>query len=310
MRRAWLLVPLVMFAGLAGGAGRADEILVSGDWLEERLFREDVIVVHVGFSAEAPDAKGRAEYEAGHVPGARHLAWSELTASRNGIPNEIPAAEELVAVVRRLGIDGKQRIVLYDTGVGVEAARAYVTLDYLGLGAKASLLDGHWKVWKAEERSISREIPRTEPSSYVPTLRPEVIVGTELVKYVSWAVRREGLMMALIDTRAEAEYAGDKPGRGVKRAGHVPGARNVPYACNVLSDREPLMRSEEELRAAYEAAGARPGTRVVVYCRTGSQASLAYVALKMLGIEVALYDGSYIEWSADGELPVETSARR
>src|SRR6185369_10694023 len=90
-------------------------------------------VIHVGFDPADPSAAARPGYFDGHIPGARHLAWQEITLTRNGISNEMPPAEQLVKMVRSLGIDTDDRIVLYDTGWGLEAARAYVTLDYLGL---------------------------------------------------------------------------------------------------------------------------------------------------------------------------------
>jgi thiosulfate/3-mercaptopyruvate sulfurtransferase len=112
-------------------------MLVTTDWLAGNLSDPKVVVLHV---ADTPQG-----YSAGHIPGARFVKWDDIAATRDGIPNELPPTEALVSVVRRLGIEEKSRVVIYDEDGGLYAARLYVTLDYLGLGERAALLDGHWK---------------------------------------------------------------------------------------------------------------------------------------------------------------------
>jgi thiosulfate/3-mercaptopyruvate sulfurtransferase len=280
-------------------------VLVDPAWLNDHLEDGSVVVLHVDFGLEAPDARGRLEYLDGHVPGARLVPWHHLVAKRGLLPNEIPPVEDLLSLVRRLGILPEHRVVLYDTGSGLEAARAYVTLDYLGLGPQLSLLDGQWKRWWREGRPVSR-LPAEVESSYLPArLRPEVLVDRQAVRDYSWLAGEPESRGALIDSRLEEEFWGERPGKGVDRPGHIPGAKNLAWPRLLVGETDPRFKEEAELRRLFEAAGAEPGRSIVLYCRTGVQASLLYVAAKHLGYgSVMLYDGSYLDWISVPDLPV------
>ena len=117
--------------GIAKQAPRRD-MLVSTAWLWQRLGDRHVVVAHVG--------KNRTVYDAGHVPGARFVAWMDVAVTRDGLPNQLPPLADLVALVRRLGIAQDDRVVLYDEEGGLWAARVYVALDYVGLGDRVALL--------------------------------------------------------------------------------------------------------------------------------------------------------------------------
>lgn len=308
--RTWSLLGVgVLAAGIAGlgttaPTERQDEMLVTTEWLERHLDDPEVIVLHVGYSPEAADAAGRHDYEDGHIPRALFVRWSHIAAPRNGLPNEVPPLQDLVAGFRRLGIDENRRVVLYDTGGGLEAARAYVALDYVGLGTKAAFLDGQWKKWWKEERPVWREDPKVEPSRFVPRLRPEIFVHRPAIEDVAWMAARPGGTAVLIDARPEEEFTGKKAGKGVSRPGHIPGAVSVCWMRNIESRENPVLRPDEELRWIYESAGVRPGKIAVAYCRTGVQASHTYFTLKYLGYTARLYDASFVEWSASDSLDV------
>jgi thiosulfate/3-mercaptopyruvate sulfurtransferase len=298
---------ILLVSALALGAGvppsARQEMLVEPEWLATHLDDPHLIVVHVGFDPAASPGSGRTTYFDGHIPGARSLAWQEIAVTRNGVPNEMPGAEQLVRMVRSLGIDDHDRIVLYDTGLGLEAARAFVTLDYLGLGGNAALLDGQWSAWKALKLPDSRMPEDVEPSAFVPRLRPELLVPLQAMQDLSWLARQAGNNVALLDARPAEEYEGRKPGKGILRGGHIPGASNLCWNRLLEAGETPVLRGDDELRAMFEAAGARPGRTIVTYCRTGVQASLLFVAARLLGYDVKLYDGSYFEWSRAEELP-------
>ncbi len=286
------------------GAVRS-EMRVDTEWLAAHLNDPHLVVIHVGFDLTDPAMSTRPTYFDGHIPGARSLAWSELAVTRKGIPNEFPSAERLVQMVRSLGLDVQDRIVLYDTGFGIEAARAYLTLDYLGLADQAALLDGQWARWKALKLPETRMFEDVEPSAYVPRLRPEILLSQEAVKDLAWLAQQEGNPVALLTARAPEEFSGYQAGRGILQGGHIPGAANLCWNLALEPVAEPILMAEPELRGLFEAAGARPGDLVVTYCRTGTEASLLYFAAKYLGYEARLYDGSYFEWSRLEEVPVE-----
>jgi len=102
---------------------------------------------------------------------------------------------------------------------------------------------------------------------------------------------------AIVDARSPEQFSGAEPGAGIKRGGHIQGAVNVPWSENLTSAAAPVFRGRDELEALYDDAGVPAKASVVVYCRTGMQASVDYFVLRYLGRDVALYDASYIEWS-------------
>ena len=130
------------------------EMLVSTDWLASHLNDPKVVVLHI--------ARERAHYDQGHIPGARFIAWNELTTTRNGLQNELPTVEELQKLFERVGASDDMRLVLYGDNAPLSAARAYFTLDYLGHGDHTALLDGGIEKWKAEQRTLSTEAPQVK----------------------------------------------------------------------------------------------------------------------------------------------------
>lgn len=279
------------------------EMLVSTPWLAQHLNNPLVVVLHV--------ARERAHYDQGHIPGARFVAWNEITATRDGVPNELAPVADLQKLFERLGIGDQARIVLYSDNSGLSAARAYFTLDYLGHGGRAALLDGGLEKWKAERRAISTSMVEPATARFTPRVRAHTVTNLDVVRDLSWtATNLASPSVVLIDARPVDEYTGTKPGEGVPRGGHIPGAANVFWMQNVVSRENPLMRSAAELRRLYEAAGAGRGDTVVTYCRTGGQASHAYFTLKYLGYDVVMYDGSFIEWSNREGTPVVTGKER
>lgn len=282
------------------------EMLVQAEWLAANLDEPHLIVLHVGFDPSDAALSRRPTYLDGHIPGARHVAWGEIAVTRDGIPDELPPAELLVQMVRSLGIDAHDRLILYDTGSGIEAARAYLTLDYLGLGGQAALLDGQWTRWRALNLPDSRMPEEVEPSAFVPRLRPEILVSLRGMIDLAWLAREEPPTVAILDARTADEFNGYRAGRGILKGGHVSGAVNLCWSELFQPRGEPLLRPEGQLRVLFEASGARPGRLVATYCRTGKEASLLYFVARYLGYEAKFYDGSYHEWSRDRENPVDS----
>jgi thiosulfate/3-mercaptopyruvate sulfurtransferase len=147
------------------------------------------------------------------------------------------------------------------------------------------------------------------PLPFKPRVRVGAVTDLDVVRDVSWeAANVSAPSVALIDARPAEEYSGERPGDGVPRGGHIPGAANLFWMQHVVSRENPLMRPAAELRRLYESAGAAPGRKVVTYCRTGGQASHSYFTAKYLGYDVVMYDGSYFEWSNATDTPVESGA--
>lgn len=278
-------------------------MIVSTAWLAAHLNDPKVVILHV--------ARARAHYDEGHIPGARFAGWAEITATRDGVPNELPPVADLQKLFERLGIGDDARIVLYGDNSGLSAARAYFTLDYLGHGGRAALLDGGLEKWKAERRAISTDMVEAKTARLTPRVRASAVTNLDVVRDLSWtATNLTSPSAVLIDARPVDEYSGTKPGDGVPRGGHIPGAANVFWMQNVVSKENPALRSVVELRRIYEKAGVQHGSTIMTYCRTGGQASYTYFTLKYLGYDVVMYDGSFFEWSNTEGAPVVAGRER
>lgn len=269
------------------------EMLVSTEWLQERLNDGSVVVLHV--------ARDRAHYTAGHIPGACFVPWDQLVVARGGVTNELPPAADLVKLFAGCGVSDNSRIVLYGDNTLLSATRAYFTLDYLGHGERAALLDGGIEKWRAERRPISKENPAPRQGRLTPRIRPGVLVRIEQVREFSReAVSTPSPRVLLLDSRPETAYRSGAPGTG-----HIPGAVNLFWGTALTSMEMPVMKPAAEVRRMYTQAGAAPGRTVVAYCGSGVQATHTYFTLKYLGYDVKLYDGSFSEWSKAQDAPVQ-----
>ncbi len=304
MKSALTLLMATLMAGTplpaqrrAAVAGQVrSEMLVSTAWLARHLTNPAVVVLDIGVN--------RAEYDAGHVPGARFVSLRELAVSRNGVPVELPPVADLKRVFEQAGVGDKTRVILYGDMLGLAAARAYFTLDYLGHGDRAALLDGGLEKWKADKRPLSTGATPVQPAVFTPRVRPELVVYLADVRNLSWeAANEKPAPVTLLDARPPAEYTGEEGRNGIPRAGHIPGALSLYWMDTLESKENPEFLPPHDLRRVFEKAGVS-GRRMVTYCVSGMQASHLYFTAKYLGYDVALYDGSFSEWSNTPEMPV------
>jgi thiosulfate/3-mercaptopyruvate sulfurtransferase len=269
------------------------DVVVSTQWLADHLNDPGLVIFHVGNDAS---------YTQGHVPGARLMPLASFAPERNGLSTELPDAAAFDELLEAAGVTSNSRIVVYSaTNPPQLAARLYVTLDHFGLSPRTSLLDGGMVAWRAENRPIA-----TEPT-------PAATRGSvELRTRLGLVVDHNYVQQRLTDRAATVMDARDTPfwtgaqqnQQRAARPGRVPSAKNVPFN-RLVADGGKLL-GVEQLRALFEQAGVSSGSPVVVYCHVGQQASLLFVAARLLGHEVRLYDGSYEDWSKRSELTVET----
>lgn len=285
---------MVLMAVLAATLiGPLDQTTVTPEWLERNLTSPDVVLVEVGWASTA---------DRPHIPGSRFLPIESIVTRSGWPPDELPPVDELRSALGKAGIGDDGRIILYSTQP-LHATRAWFTLDYLGQGDRTAILDGGLERWMAEKRPVAtHRFPRTSKkfTAYPDRSRVISLAGVRDAA-ASGAV--------LIDARSEKEFNGSWRGGSVTRRGHIPDAHCDPWQANLTGDGS--FRPADELKAAYAKIVQKPDTRVIVYCRTGMEATMPYFILRSLGYDVMLYDGSYSEWSRDAATPIEqTTARR
>jgi len=266
-------------------------VSVSAAWLAANLKDPNLVLLHVGDSAE---------YARGHIAGARHVKLDDISVSAHdakGLMLEMPKPDSLRARLEALGISDRSRVIVYYGNDWVSpATRVIFTLDYAGLGQSAALLDGGMPAWTAAGHVLSTD-PAAIRRGQLATLHVKPIIVD-----AAWVKARLGTPgFHLVDGRDASFYDGVESGG--PRKGHVAGARSIPYT--EITDDKLFLRSPAELNALFAKAGIAPGDTVVAYCHIGQQATAVLFAARLVGHPVLLYDGSYQEWSRNPELPVE-----
>jgi thiosulfate/3-mercaptopyruvate sulfurtransferase len=268
------------------------EMLVTTAWLAEHMHDADLVVLCVGLSPN---------FCASHIPGAREIKLEEIAVTRDGIPNELPPVESLRKVFAAAGVSNQSRVILYGERLNLMAARAYFTLDYLGVAEHAALLDGGIEKWTAEHRPVSTAAVKVKPAELKIALRKDILIDTAGMRDLAQK------KATLLDARPKKEFTGEQLSEDVTEAGHIPGARSLYWMDMLVSRENPVLKQEAELRQMYAAANATADQPLVTYCRTGMQSSFDYYVAKYLGYTPSMYDASFYEWSAKG-LPAEASS--
>lgn len=271
--------------------------LISVADLAARLPDPALRLVDVRASLSDPQA-GRRLYEAGHLPGALFLSLNADLAGpvrEHGGRHPLPDLGRFAATLEALGIGDAHEVVAYDDAGGMFAARLWWLLRYGGV-ERVRVLDGGLSAWTAAGLPLSQELPNHPPATLTLTARPELVVSMDEVK-----VALENPQIKLFDARAPERYRGETEPLD-KKAGHIPGALNKPFAENLEGGR---FKSPEVLRARFAEAETAAG--IILYCGSGVSAAHNALALEEAGITGAkLYVGSWSDWSSYDENSVAT----
>lgn len=274
--------------------------LVSTDWLADHLDDANVIVLDASRHLPAAGRDPRAEFEDGHIPGARFLDLATLTDASSPVPAALPSATQLSERLSTLGVEENSRLVLYDDSDVKTSARAWFALTAHGFDSVA-ILDGGLRKWCAEGHPLEKGVPAVSPAK-------------PLALHDAQDVRNKSKMIANIYSAAEqvidARGADRVFGSGIDpvhggQNGRIPGSLNLPFG-QLFNKDGTFLSNESDLRDVFEKAGADLSKPIIATCGSGVTASVVLFAAHLAGLEeTALYDGSWQEWEADPQTPKE-----
>lgn len=272
--------------------------LVSTDWLADHLKDPDLRVLDASWYLPNSDRNALAEYNHGHIPGARFFDIDEISDARSDLPHMAPPVEKFMSRLRAMGVGDGHQVVVYDGAGLFSAARVWWLFRLMGQH-NVAVLDGGFPKWIAENRPIE-DLPPIIRDRHM-TVRREAYRVKDVTQVAAASKLGD---QEIIDARSLERFEGTAPEpRAGMRAGHIPGSKNVPFG-NLLNT-DGTMKPVDQLRLIFETAGVDLSKPAITSCGSGVTAAILSLALERIGKrDHALYDGSWSEWGASTTLPI------
>jgi thiosulfate/3-mercaptopyruvate sulfurtransferase len=274
--------------------------VVSPSWLAAHLDEPDLRVLDATWYLPHLGRDARAEYLAGHVPGAVYFDIDAVKDARNPLPHMLPPTAVFAEAVGRMGIGDGDRVVAYGQRGMIASARVWWTFRVFGHD-RVAVLDGGMPAWAAEHRAVQPGEVTRPAARFTARFRPELVRDLDGMR-----ANLERRTEQVVDARSRGRFTAAEPEvRPGLRGGHIPGSRSLPY--DQLFGPDGALRPPGELRQAFEGAGLDLTRPIVATCGSGVSAAVLALGLHVIGrSDVAVYDGSWTEWGGRADTPVET----
>ncbi len=275
--------------------------LVSTEWLAGNLSAPDLRIVDASYYLPNEGLDPRAEFELHHIPSSVFFDIDDIADSDDPLPHMLPSPQKFSSRVRKLGLGDGLRLVIYDQRGIWSAPRVWWTFRYFG-HQDVAVLDGGLPKWLDEGRPVAEGGVTAEERHFTARMNSFMLRDKEQI-LSNIANKRE----QILDARAAGRFEGTAPEpRPNLRGGHIPGSLSLPFT-DLLDPETKTLRSVDDLKARFQAAGVDFGKPVVTSCGSGITAGVLSLALTLIGHrDVALYDGSWSEWGLPGDTPVDT----
>lgn len=275
--------------------------IVSTHWLASQIGQPDLVIFDATKYLPNENRNGRTEFLTARVPSARFFDIDEVADQDTDLPHMVPSIGRFEKLMGKLGVSNSSRVVFYDQKGLASAARGYWLLGLFGHDAVA-VLDGGLPKWQKEGRSIESGESLAPPGAkFVAAFRSQKLRGVG-----DMLANLESKSEIVLDARASGRFAGTQPEpRPGVRAGHIPGAINLPYTELLAPDSTFI--SPEALRERFAKVGIDGTKPVVTSCGTGVTACILTLGMRLAGLPPApVYDGSWTEWGSRSDTPIET----